>query len=297
MPKFKAAVTQTINQYDLSQVDLDLVPEIRDEVILANLDHNIALIRQAARQGARVICLGEFFNTPYFPLEKQERWRSLSTTLEDSISVRCLQDLSKTLDLVIIAPIFERDSGTGMCYSTAIVIEEGKALGKYRKNFVPNGSNELAGFHEGFYITGSNGTDSSVVERYPVFETRFGKIGVIICFDRHFPETLAQLAARGAELVFCPAVTFGRDSRRLWKKEFEVDAARYNVVIGASNRKGREAPWNVEFFGESVFMGPGGELLNLSNHPEIVLAELDICAVRASNNTGWHLSAHRKKPD
>lgn len=97
------------------------------------------------------------------------------------------------------------------------------------------------------------------------------------------------LASAGAELVFCPAVTFGSKSERLWDMEFPVDAARHGVVIGGSNRKGVEPPWEQPYFGKTHFVGPNGPIPNVSRHPHLVLADLDLGELTANDPSGWNL--------
>ena len=96
-----------------------------------------------------------------------------------------------------------------------------------------------------------------------------------ICYDRHFALSISNLAKQGAELVFSPAVTFGAKSHRMWHLEFPTHATRYNIFIGGSNRYGAEPPWNQPYFGDSYFVGPNGRFTNLSNHPKLVVAEVD----------------------
>ena len=98
-----------------------------------------------------------------------------------------------------------------------------------------------------------------------------------------------SLASEGAELIFNPAVTFGAKSQRMWHLEFPVDAARHNVFIGGSNRKGSEPPWNQPYFGESYFCGPNGTLKNLSTHPELVIADVDLGELAKGDSSGWNL--------
>ena len=103
---------------------------------------------------------------------------------------------------------------------------------------------------------------------------------------------MSSLAREGAQLVFSPAVTFGEKSRRMWPLEFEVDAARHNLFIGGSNRRGTEAPWNVEFFGESLFTGPAGRLEPVANdHAELILCDLDLAQLEGDDPSGWKLGA------
>jgi N-carbamoylputrescine amidase len=298
MHSFKAAVTQTINQYKSLPTNGEEILACRDAIWQKNLEHNISLIQDAHSQGVRVVCLGEFFTTPYFPLEKASHWLGFSESVEGGPTVQCLRAVSADLEMVIVAPIFEHDPFSGKRYSTAVILQDGKVLGRYRKRHIPNGLNEQGGFFEAYYIESSHKnphpdcSPNGYKPVHPVYQTRYGRIGVLICYDRHFPREVMQMAEQEVDLVFCPSVTFGKDSERLWEKEFEVDAARFCHFIGASNRSGREAPWNIDFFGNSLFMGPNGRLNNLSQHPNLVVAEIDLASLRSMRPGGWDMSAN-----
>jgi len=176
-----------------------------------------------------------------------------------------------------------------------VIDEQGEVLGTYRKTHIPHGKNEQGSFLEGFYYDRSDGKNAlgprnvSKNPHFPVFETSVGRLGVAICYDRHFEGVLWSLAHEGAQLVFCPAVTFGEKSQRMWHLEFQVDAARHNVFIGGSNRKGVEPPWNQPYFGESHFTGPNGKLANLSRHPELIVSDVALGELSAPDPSGWNL--------
>ena len=116
-----------------------------------------------------------------------------------------------------------------------------------------------------------------------------GRIVVAMCYDRHFEGVIWSLSKEGAEIIFSPAVTFGAKSRRMWRLEFAVDSARHDVFIGGSNRKGAEPPWNQPYFGDTHFVGPHGEATNLSHHPNLVIADLDLGELTAPHAAGWDL--------
>ena len=169
--------------------------------------------------------------------------------------------------------------------------------GTYRKTHIPHGRNEQGAFHETFYYERSDGRQGGGEPNYfPVFTTSAGRIGVATCYDRHFEGVVSTLAARGAEIVFSPAVTFGDKAERLWHLEFAVDAARHRVFIGGSNRRGAEAPWNQEYFGQSHFCGPEGVLPDQSDLPDLVIADLDLDALHGADPSGWDLRADAR-PD
>ncbi len=280
----KAALTQTIST---------AAGEL-EEIRAANVAHNIELIASASRQGAGVICLGELFTGPYFGLEENPRWLGLA---EDALSGKTtteLRETAKQYGIVIVAPLYEIDSKKR--YNTAVVIDaDGSVLGRYRKTHIPQGENEQGRFIETFYY--GKGVPKNGEPYFPVFETRAGRIGINICYDRHFEGVVASLARAGAQIIFSPAVTFGEKSRRMWDLEFRVDAARHNVFIGGSNRKGKEPPWNQEFFGESHFASPAGERMpDLSEDPRVIISDLDLDALDRADRSGWNLARDRR-PD
>ncbi|MCA9659506.1 MAG: hypothetical protein KC486_14260, partial [Myxococcales bacterium] len=157
---------------------------------------------------------------------------------------------------IVVAPIYELDAATERRFNTAVVIDErGELLGRYRKCHIPDGSNEQGSFRESYYYEASTGEavehPGNIADNpfFPVFETSVGRLGVAICYDRHFDGVIRSLAHGGAEIILVPAVTFGATSRRMWRIEAEVDAIRHRVYIAPSNRRGAEPPWNQEFFG------------------------------------------------
>jgi len=160
----------------------------------AMIEKHVGLIQEAADKGANVCCLQEIFYGPYFCAEQDKRWYELAEPIPDGPTIKLMQDLAKKHKMVMIVPIYEVDM-TGVYYNTAAVIDEnGNYLGKYRKHHIPQVN---PGFWEKFYFKPGNGG-------YPVFQTTYGKIGVYICYDRHFPEGARMLGLNGAEIVFTP---------------------------------------------------------------------------------------------
>ncbi len=294
----RAAMTETCNVYPHMPASVDGLPALADklgDIRRANLDHHVALLEAAAAQGARVIGLGELFPAPYFALRSDPMWVGLAEDAATGETVTRLREAARRLDLVVIAPIYEVTPG-GQRFNTAVVIDEhGAILGKYRKTHIPYGKNEQGSFHENLYYDRSDGDNGSGPANlpgnpyFPVFQTSRGRIGVAICYDRHFEGVMWSLARGGAELVFSPAVTFGAKSQRMWRLEFQVDAARHNLFIAGSNRKGVEAPWGQPYFGDSHFAGPNGVLENLSSHPNLVIADVDLGQLAAGDPAGWNL--------
>ena len=188
--------------------------------------------------------------------------------------------------MVIIVPIYEQEM-TGVYYNTAAVIDaDGTYLGKYRKNHIPHC---FPGFWEKFYFKPGN-------LGYPVFETSYAKIGVYICYDRHFPEGARALGLNGAEIVFNPSATTAGHADHLWKLEQPAHAVANGYFIGAINRAGREEPWNVgQFFGNSYFCNPRGEIVAEANQEkdQVVTAELDLNLILEVRNY-WQFYRDRR---
>jgi beta-ureidopropionase len=295
----RAAMTQTVNAYaDMpgTVADLGQLAGRLEDVRRANVDHHLELLEDAARQGARAVGLGELFPAPYFALTRDPMWIPLAEDATGGPTIVALRAAAQRLALVVVAPIYEIDAVSGKRFNTAVVIDaSGEVLGTYRKTHIPYGQNEQGSFHENLYYERSDGKNrlgtANVSKNpfFPVFATAVGRVGVAICYDRHFEGVMSALAREGAEIVFSPAVTFGAKSRRMWGHEFAVDAARHNVFIGGSNRKGVEPPWNQAYFGESYFVGPNGPAEDVSTNPELVVADLDLGALVAGDPAGWNL--------
>jgi beta-ureidopropionase len=197
-----------------------------------------------------------------------------------------MQEKAKQHGMVIVAPLYEEES-TGVYYNTAAVIDaDGSYLGKYRKNHIPQ---VAPGFWEKYYFKPGN-------LGYPVFQTRYAKVGVYICYDRHFPEGARELGLNGAEIVFNPSATVAGLSEYLWKLEQPAHAVANGYFIGAINRVGTEAPWNIgEFYGQSYFCDPRGKMLAVASRDqtELVVADLDLDVIREVRNT-WQFFRDRR---
>lgn len=296
----RAALTQTRNAYSPMPATVEELGALAgrlDDIRDANLAHHRGLIEAAKDLGVQVLCMGELFTGPYFALDKHPMWLAMAEDASDGPSIRYMRALAEELSMVLIAPIYELDSATGLRFNTAVVIErDGSVLGKYRKTHIPVGTNDQGSFHETFYYQRSegplhNGT-SNISRRayFPVFQSSVGKIAVAICYDRHFPGVMKALAEEGAELVFSPAVTFGEKSQRMWELEFPVDAARHNLFIGGSNRIGHEPPWRQSYFGNSYFAGPNGRPTLLQSPEGLIVADLDLGDLERGDPSGWDLA-------
>src|SRR6201996_999418 len=240
-----------------------------DETKKAMVDKHVALIEQAAGQGAQVVCLQEIFYGPYFCAEQTTRWYDFTEPIPDGPTVRLMRDLARQHHMALIVPIYEVEQ-EGVYYNTAAVIDQsGAYLGKYRKTHIPH---VAPGFWEKFYFRPGN-------LGYPVFDLGFARIGVYICYDRHFPEGARALGLNGAEIVFNPSATVAGLSEYLWKLEQPAHAAANGYFVGAINRVGTEAPWGIgEFYGSSYFCNPRGEILATGSRDkdELVVAEMNL---------------------
>ena len=295
----RAGMTETRNAYrDMPSgvSELGSLANRLDDVRSANVEHHVELCAAAAAEGVQLLGLGELFPGPYFALTEEPFWRDLAEDAQEGPTITTMRAAAKEHALVLVAPIYELDSSTGRRFNTAVVIDEcGEVLGKYRKTHIPAGTNERASFHETYYYERGDGqlgngpANISKNPHFPVFQTSLGLIGIATCYDRHFAGCVRSLAANGAQIVLSPAVTFGEKSRRMWDLEFPVDAARHNLYIGGSNRRGAESPWDVEYFGASYWCGPGGRLSESSSHPNLVVADLDIDALEGGDPSGWNL--------
>jgi beta-ureidopropionase len=252
----------------------------------AMIEKHVGLIAEAAEKGANVCCLQEIFYGPYFCAEQDIRWYEIAEPIPDGPTIKLMQELAKKHKMVMVVPIYEV-SMTGVYYNTAAVIDEhGNYLGKYRKHHIPHCQ---PGFWEKFYFKPGNGG-------YPVFDTSYGKIGVYICYDRHFPEGARALGLNGAEIVFNPSATVAGLSEYLWKLEQPAHAVANQYFVGAINRVGTEAPWNIgQFYGQSYLCNPRGQIMveGSRDDDEVVIADLDLDMIREVRDT-WQFFRDRR---
>src|SRR6185295_7621304 len=175
---------------------------------------------------------------------------------------------AKRYKMAMVVPVYEREQA-GVYYNTAAVYDaDGSYLGKYRKNHIPHTS----GFWEKYFFKPGN-------LGYPVFETQFARVGVYICYDRHFPEGARALGLNGAEIVMNPSATVAGLSEYLWKLEQPAHAVANGYFVGAINRVGNEAPWNIgEFYGQSYFCDPRGKIVAEAprDADAVVVADLNL---------------------
>ena len=238
------------------------------EICEAMVQAHIPLIEEAGKKGVQILCLQEVFNTPYFCPAQDPRWYESAESVPGPTTDR-IAEIAKKYEMVVVVPVYEK-AMRGVYFNTAAVYDaDGSYLGKYRKQHIP----QVAGFWEKFYFTPGDGG-------YPVFKTRYATIGVYICYDRHFPEgaRLSRPPRRRDRLQ--PERHRSRAvSEYLWKLEQPAHAVANGYYVGAINRVGTEAPWNIgEFYGQSYFVDPRGQFLATGSRDqdEIITAELDL---------------------
>lgn len=243
-------------------------------------------IEKAGEAGVQMLGLQEIFNTPYFCPAQDPAWCDSAEEVPGPTTER-MAEYAKKYEMVIVVPVYERVQA-GVYYNTAAVIDaDGTYLGKYRKNHIP----QTNGFWEKYYFKPGN-------LGYPVFQTRYGKVGVYICYDRHFPEGARLLGLNGAEIVFNPSATVAGLSQYLWKLEQPAHAVANGYFVAASNRVGTEAPWNIgHFYGSSYIVDPRGEMLAVGSETEddLVIADVDFDMIEEVRRT-WQFYRDRR-PD
>ena len=233
----------------------------------AMFDKHLPFIDEAGEAGVQILGLQEIFNGPYFCPSQDAHWYGAAEPVPGP-TVEALIPYAKKYEMVMIIPVYEQEQ-PGVYYNTAAVVDaDGTYLGKYRKHHIPHTS----GFWEKYFFKPGN-------MGYPIFETRYAKVGVYICYDRHFPEGARMLGMNGAEIVFNPSATVKGLSQYLWKLEQPAHAVANGYFMACSNRVGTEAPWNIgEFYGTSYFVDPRGNFLAEASEDkdELITAELDL---------------------
>jgi beta-ureidopropionase len=249
------------------------------------VEKHIDLIGKAAADGAQVTCLQEIFHGPYFPAEQDVKWYAEAEP-EDGPTVTRMREVAREHGMVLVVPFYE-EAQTGVYYNSAVVIEsDGSILGKYRKTHIPHVG---PCFWEKFYFKPGN-------LGYPVFDSSVGKIGLIICYDRHFPEIGRALGIKGAEIVFNPSATVESLSKYLWELEQPAHAVANGYWIAAINRVGVEAPLSsAKFYGSSYFCDPRGQIIAQASdsEDEVLVADLDLERIREVRNT-WQFLRDRR---
>lgn len=256
-----------------------------EQIKQAMIEKHLPLIDQAGQAGVQILCLQEIFHGPYFCCEQDIKWYRTAEPVPGP-TTELLAAYAQKYRMVMVIPVYETPM-PGVYYNTAAVIDaDGRYLGKFRKVHIPH---TWPGFWEKFYFKPGN-------LGFPVFETAYAKIGIFICYDRHFPECARVLALNGAEILFNPSATTEGKSRYLWELEQPAQAVANGVFIGANNRVGLEKPWEFgRFYGTSYFVDPKGQLLvkGSGDRDEVVTADLDLELIRETRD-GWQFFRDRR---
>ncbi len=259
----------------------------------ANLDTAERVIRAAANQGANIILIQELFETPYFCKGHEPKYFDVAMPIAENPAVQRFQKLARELNVVLPASVYER-AGNAFYNSAAIIDADGSLLGTYRKTHIP----ESPGYHEKFYFSpGDTG--------FKVWPTRFGTIGVAICWDQWFPESARAMALMGAEILFYPTAIGSEpqdpriDSRDHWQRAMQGHAASNVMPVVASNRVGIESGgnWTVTYYGSSFIADQTGAIVAQAPREgeAIVTATFDLDEIRAYRQA-WGVFRDRR-PD
>lgn len=245
-----------------------------------NLEKARRMARIAADRGAKMICFPELFSAPWFPMDIRAENFSLAEEVP-GLTTEMMQQLARELEVVFILPLFEKDA-CGLHFNTAVVVDaDGRVVGKYRKIHVPQIPlwEEKAYFHPGDL-------------GFPIFDTRFGRVGVQICWDNFFPEGSRILALKGAEVIFAPtAAAFA--SHEKWEKVICANAATNGVFIFRINRVGKESKQH--FYGKSFCASPEGDLVDQPSGSQegVILTEIDLAEIERTRRV-WTFMRDRR---
>ncbi len=263
-----------------------------------NFSKTINFIKKAASEGVKIVSTQELFKTPYFcQIEDWDNFKLAEKVDENSETIKTFSKVAKENDIVIVASLFEKRA-EGVYHNTAVVIDaDGKYLGKYRKMHIPDDPH----FYEKFYFTpGDLG--------FKVFETKYAKIGVLICWDQWFPEAARLTAMKGAEIIFYPTAIgwlpeekeeFGDSQYNAWETIQKSHAVANGCFIAAANRVGFEKSPDgnsgIEFWGQSFISNQYGEIISKGSieKEELVVAEIDLSTIDETRIT-WPFFRDRR---
>ena len=256
-----------------------------------NLYQQMGLIREAAEKGAQIICLQELFNTTYFCVDYDEAYFDWAEPIDGAL-VKSLSDLAKELKIVLVAPFFEKRA-KGIYHNSLVVIDvDGSVLGSYRKMHIPDDP----GFYEKYYFTPGDEETG-----FKVFDTTYGKIGTLICWDQWYPEAARITALKGADILFYPTAigtlaTEGKQEARAYQDAWETIQRSHAIANGcyvaAVNRVGKES--GSKFWGGSFVAGPFGQILNKAgSKEEILVTEIDLSEIDKQRKT-WPFFRDRR---
>ncbi len=263
-----------------------------------NIKKTVEFIKEASSKGVNIVCTQELFKTDYFPqVENWDYFRLAEPVNESSETIKKFSDIAKELEIVIILSLFEKRTD-GIYHNTAAVIDaDGKYLGKYRKMHIPDDPH----FYEKFYFTpGDLG--------YRVFNTKFGKIGVLICWDQWFPEAARLTAMRGAKVIFYPTAIgwlpsekdeLGESQYNAWETVQRSHAVANGIYVASVNRVGFERSPDgnegIEFWGQSFVSNPYGEIIEKASEKEeeVLVCDVDLSAIDETR-TAWPFFRDRR---
>jgi agmatine deiminase len=256
-----------------------------------NLKKTSRKVEEAAQQGAQIICLQELYRSRYFPQKEKLEVSSLAETIPGE-STQAFSELAKKHEVVVIAPVFEK-AADQKCYNSAVTIDaNGEILGVYRKIHVPN---DDFFYEKGYFASGSSG--------YGVYQTRFAKIGVLICYDQWFPEAARINVLKGADILFYPTAigtikdytSPDGDWHEAWKTVQRAHAIANGVHVAAVNRVGEEE--QLQFWGGSFVCDSFGQMVKEASgtDEEVLIAEVDL-SKNLSIREGWGFLQNRR-PD
>ncbi len=237
------------------------------EYIEENLNQTLRLIHDAGERGADLICFPEIQLSPFFP---QYKGLVVSRYLlqEDDPVIKAVQVACRE-NQIFASPNFYLQYGEH-CYDTSLLInDKGEIIGRQKMVHIA----QCPCFYEQDYYTPSD-------EGFQIFDTPFGRIGIVVCFDRHYPESIRTEALRGADLILIPTANTTDEPSELFQWEIKIQAFHSSVFVAMVNRVGLEGQMN--FCGESIIAGPTGETISLgSNEPELLLCELQLSQASA----------------
>lgn len=253
-----------------------------------NLDKFESLVEKTVKAGAKVICLQEMFNSPYFCTVEDHKFFECAESL-DGVTVSRFKKVAKSLDVALVLPIFEKRAA-GVYHNSAVVLDaDGSTVGVYRKMHIPD--DPL--YYEKFYFTPGDAEPG-----YQVFKTKYANVGVLICWDQWYPEAARITAMKGAEILFYPTAIgwhpaekaeYGAVQREAWRTIQRSHAIANGIFVASPNRIGHELTSGtdgIEFFGSSFISDPSGRMLReAGGEEEILVAE---CSRKLLESTRQH---------
>ena len=256
-----------------------------------NVSNAEKLVRQAASEGAQIILIQELFESQYFCMDQKEELFELSKPFDNHPTIKKFSELAKELKVVLPVSFFEK-ANRAHYNSVAIVDADGSVLGKYRKSHIPDGP----GYQEKFYF---NPGDTG----FKVWNTKYAKIGVGICWDQWFPEAARSMVLNGAELLLYPTAIGGEpeddgfDSSDMWQRAMIGHAASNQIPVIASNRIGTEKGIDIEnyFYGRSFVTNHVGDKIaeGSRDKEEVLIGKINLSEAETLRNV-WGVFRDRR---